>query len=87
MERKKKRPETRGRPEIPPSLRKVNLVCRVPPSVKTGFAQRAASRGTASNGAPNSSVGLEVERAFTDTQPKVVFIDSTTDEEKKQPPF
>jgi hypothetical protein len=64
---KRKKPETRGRPEIPPELRKVNLVCRVPSRVRDGFKQRASAAGMNARGAPNSSVGLEVERAFDAT--------------------
>jgi hypothetical protein len=70
--RKKSSPrkvETRGRPEIPPDLRKVNLSARVPKRVLAGFDSRAAAHGLDSRGKPRSSRGLEIERAFDATQP------------------
>lgn len=69
MKKRRKQPETRGRPAIPPDLRKVTLVCRVPQRVLTGFDARAKAHGTDQRGKPKSSRGLEVERAFERTEP------------------
>jgi hypothetical protein len=66
--KKRPKPETRGRPEIPEDCRRVNLSCRIPARVLQGLKDRANSHGASSTGAPNSSVGLEVERAFDRSQ-------------------
>jgi hypothetical protein len=70
--RKPKKLETRGRPAIPPELRKVKLGCRVPARVKLGFEQRARAAGT-TRGKPNSSVSAEVERAFEASEPREIW--------------
>lgn len=65
---KKPKKNPGGRPEIPPHLRKVTLAVRVPARVRDGFKARALAHGTDSRGVANSSVGLEVERAFDASQ-------------------
>jgi hypothetical protein len=65
--KRKRRKETRGRKPIPEGLRKVTLVCRVPQRVLDGFDARAKARGSDARGKPNSSRGLEIERAFDAT--------------------
>lgn len=60
--------ETRGRPEIPPSCRKVILSARVPRRILDGFKARAASQGSDFIGRRNSSLGLELERAYDATE-------------------
>ncbi len=53
-----------GRPEIPPTLRRVTLAVRVLPHIKAGFIARARAHGKNPSGSARSSVGAEVERAF-----------------------
>lgn len=66
--RPKKRPETRGRPEMPEHLRKVNFSCRVPAFIRDGYDRRAEAHGTDARSKRRSSRGLEVERAFLSSQ-------------------
>lgn len=60
--------DPRGRPELPPELRKVSLSTRVPSAVLNGFIARAQAHGVDSRGVARSSVALEVERAFYATE-------------------
>lgn len=62
--RRRRKPETRGRPELPPETRKVALSTRVPVYVLKGLKKRARAHGTDNRGKARSSVALEVERAF-----------------------
>lgn len=57
---KDKHVETRGRPEIPASLRRVPLNCRVPQRVLDGLTARADRNDT--------SLGIEVERLWDDAE-------------------
>jgi len=62
MSKKTKQPETRGRPSMPPDLRRATLSVRVPRYTLDILRARVKARHPCS-----SSIGLEIQRAVDAT--------------------